>query len=170
MQALNYPSIPHLLGASIIISTTATGAKLINAERGFGCCRYTGEDGFEISVPDSHALELAQKLLENDKVKLTGLGSRDALRLEAGLCLYGETPPPALLIFCSSPFPPSLAKALWLISAAAFCSHHATCHSCCCTVPAKNAAVLVSHLCLPAFCRHQDVAMLAKTRSRQGLL
>ncbi len=51
--------------------------------------RYTGEDGFEISVPDSHALELAQKLLESDRVKLTGLGSRDALRLEAGLCLYG---------------------------------------------------------------------------------
>ena len=58
--------------------------------RKFGCCRYTGEDGFEISVPDSHALELAQKLLENEKLKLTGLGSRDALRLEAGLCLYGE--------------------------------------------------------------------------------
>lgn len=51
--------------------------------------RYTGEDGFEISVPDSHALELAHKLLENERVKLTGLGSRDALRLEAGLCLYG---------------------------------------------------------------------------------
>ena len=41
-------------------------------------------------MPDSHALELAQKLLENEKVKLTGLGSRDALRLEAGLCLYGN--------------------------------------------------------------------------------
>ena len=53
--------------------------------------RYTGEDGFEISVPDSHAVELAQKLIDNDKVKLTGLGSRDALRLEAGLCLYGES-------------------------------------------------------------------------------
>lgn len=52
--------------------------------------RYTGEDGFEISVPDSHALELAQKLLENERVKLTGLGARDALRLEAGLCLYGN--------------------------------------------------------------------------------
>jgi len=52
-------------------------------------CRYTGEDGFEISVPDSHAVELAQKLLESERVKLTGLGSRDALRLEAGLCLYG---------------------------------------------------------------------------------
>ncbi|DBA76327.1 TPA: hypothetical protein ACH3X1_010039 [Trebouxia sp. C0004] len=51
---------------------------------------YTGEDGFEISVPDSHAVELAQKLLESERVKLTGLGSRDALRLEAGLCLYGN--------------------------------------------------------------------------------
>lgn len=53
--------------------------------------RYTGEDGFEISVPDSYAVELAQKLLENERVKLTGLGSRDALRLEAGLCLYGTS-------------------------------------------------------------------------------
>ena len=53
-------------------------------------CRYTGEDGFDLSVPDSHAVELAQKLIDNDKVKLTGLGSRDALRLEAGLCLYGK--------------------------------------------------------------------------------
>lgn len=52
-------------------------------------CRYTGEDGFEISVPADSATKLAQKLLENEKVKLAGLGARDALRLEAGLCLYG---------------------------------------------------------------------------------
>ena len=51
--------------------------------------RYTGEDGFEISVPDERAVELAKKLLENPRNRLCGLGARDSLRLEAGLCLYG---------------------------------------------------------------------------------
>ncbi|EFJ09143.1 hypothetical protein SELMODRAFT_272095 [Selaginella moellendorffii] len=53
---------------------------------------YTGEDGFEISVPSEHALELAKALLEKSegKILLTGLGARDSLRLEAGLCLYGH--------------------------------------------------------------------------------
>jgi aminomethyltransferase len=50
---------------------------------------YTGEDGFEISVPASGAEFLARKLLENPKVAPIGLGARDSLRLEAGLCLYG---------------------------------------------------------------------------------
>ncbi len=54
-------------------------------------CRYTGEDGFEISVPNDKAVELAQLMLEIDGVQLAGLGARDSLRLEAGLCLYGET-------------------------------------------------------------------------------
>lgn len=52
--------------------------------------RYTGEDGFEISVPDNKAVELAEALMEHDRLKLAGLGARDSLRLEAGLCLYGE--------------------------------------------------------------------------------
>ena len=52
-------------------------------------CRYTGEDGFEISVPNDKAVELAQLMLEIDGVQLAGLGARDSLRLEAGLCLYG---------------------------------------------------------------------------------
>ncbi|KAI4495894.1 hypothetical protein M0802_008300 [Mischocyttarus mexicanus] len=53
-------------------------------------CGYTGEDGFEISVPGTKACDLAEKILENQEVKLAGLGARDSLRLEAGLCLYGH--------------------------------------------------------------------------------
>ena len=51
---------------------------------------YTGEDGFEISVPASAAVALAQALLAQPEVKPAGLGARDTLRLEAGLCLYGH--------------------------------------------------------------------------------
>ena len=51
---------------------------------------YTGEDGFEISVPAAHAATLAEALLAQPEVKPAGLGARDTLRLEAGLCLYGH--------------------------------------------------------------------------------
>jgi aminomethyltransferase len=51
---------------------------------------YTGEDGFEISIPSEHAAKLWQLLLANAFVKPIGLGARDSLRLEAGLCLYGH--------------------------------------------------------------------------------
>ena len=51
---------------------------------------YTGEDGFEISVPAGQAEALATALLENSDVLPIGLGARDSLRLEAGLCLYGH--------------------------------------------------------------------------------
>jgi aminomethyltransferase len=51
---------------------------------------YTGEDGFEISVPADHAEALAAALLDNEDVLPIGLGARDSLRLEAGLCLYGH--------------------------------------------------------------------------------
>ena len=50
---------------------------------------YTGEDGFEISVPEKDAERLARTLLQNTDVALVGLGARDSLRLESGLCLYG---------------------------------------------------------------------------------
>ncbi len=51
---------------------------------------YTGEDGFEISVPAAVARDLADKLLAEPEVAPIGLGARDSLRLEAGLCLYGH--------------------------------------------------------------------------------
>ncbi|GAA6021986.1 hypothetical protein JCM10207_002395 [Rhodosporidiobolus poonsookiae] len=51
---------------------------------------YTGEDGFEISVSNERAADLAGMLLEQEEVKLAGLAARDSLRLEAGLCLYGH--------------------------------------------------------------------------------
>ncbi|WP_135501292.1 glycine cleavage system aminomethyltransferase GcvT [Roseovarius aestuariivivens] len=51
---------------------------------------YTGEDGFEISVPEAEAERLARDLLAQDAVEPVGLGARDSLRLEAGLCLYGQ--------------------------------------------------------------------------------
>lgn len=51
---------------------------------------YTGEDGFEISVHADQAVALARKLLAQPEVKPIGLGARDSLRLEAGLCLYGH--------------------------------------------------------------------------------
>jgi aminomethyltransferase len=51
---------------------------------------YTGEDGFEISMNNDNASELANLLLEDEDVEWVGLGARDSLRLEAGLCLYGH--------------------------------------------------------------------------------
>jgi aminomethyltransferase len=51
---------------------------------------YTGEDGFEISLPAEAAITVAEQLLENPEVELIGLGARDSLRLEAGLCLFGS--------------------------------------------------------------------------------
>lgn len=51
---------------------------------------YTGEDGFEISLPASLTTLVSQLLLDQPEVKLAGLAARDSLRLEAGLCLYGH--------------------------------------------------------------------------------
>jgi len=51
---------------------------------------YTGEDGFEISLPAAAAVAMADRLTDHSFVQLAGLGARDSLRLEAGLCLYGH--------------------------------------------------------------------------------
>ncbi len=61
---------------------------------GFDCfvsrSGYTGEDGFELSVPADRVEDLAKQLLADGNVLPIGLGARDSLRLEAGLCLYGH--------------------------------------------------------------------------------
>lgn len=54
------------------------------------CSGYTGEDGFELSLPASLAEEFARHLLAHPGVAAAGLGARDSLRLESGLCLYGH--------------------------------------------------------------------------------
>ena len=51
---------------------------------------YTGEDGYEISLPAEDVEDFAQLLIDEDEVELVGLGARDSLRLEAGLCLHGS--------------------------------------------------------------------------------
>lgn len=51
---------------------------------------YSGEDGYEISIPEAKAVEVVRSLLANPDVHPIGLGARDSLRLEAGLCLYGN--------------------------------------------------------------------------------
>ena len=51
---------------------------------------YTGEDGFEISIPEKDADRITRLLLQYPEVELVGLGARDSLRLESGLCLYGN--------------------------------------------------------------------------------
>ncbi|MEM8661187.1 MAG: glycine cleavage T C-terminal barrel domain-containing protein, partial [Pseudomonadota bacterium] len=67
------------------MKTTLEGAEAYVTASG-----YTGEDGFEISVPAVAAEAVARRLLSNASVSPVGLGARDSLRLEAGLCLYGH--------------------------------------------------------------------------------
>lgn len=64
---------------------SSNGAELFITRSG-----YTGEDGYEISVPAEKTEELADALLADGRVRAIGLGARDSLRLEAGLCLYGH--------------------------------------------------------------------------------
>jgi aminomethyltransferase len=68
-----------------VAELTLDGAKCVVSRSG-----YTGEDGYEISVANKDAVKLAEALLAMDQVEPIGLGARDSLRLEAGLCLYGS--------------------------------------------------------------------------------
>lgn len=75
--------------AKMTFMDTAT-ITLVGVECFISRSGYTGEDGFEISVPNEQAEALARLLLAQPEVALIGLGARDSLRLEAGLCLYGH--------------------------------------------------------------------------------
>lgn len=68
-----------------VVTLNWNGAELWISRSG-----YTGEDGFEISVPEAQANAFAKALLDQPEVAPIGLGARDSLRLEAGLCLYGH--------------------------------------------------------------------------------
>ena len=64
--------------------------EIMGAEAWVSRSGYTGEDGFEISLPEAEAGAICRALLDMEEVEAIGLGARDSLRLEAGLCLYGN--------------------------------------------------------------------------------
>ncbi|KAM5148203.1 aminomethyltransferase, mitochondrial [Mantella aurantiaca] len=97
LVALQGPSAAQVLQAGLpdVLSKLTFMTGVTTSVFGIpGCrvtrCGYTGEDGVEISVPSDRAVELAEKMLQSPEVKLAGLAARDSLRLEAGLCLYGN--------------------------------------------------------------------------------
>ncbi len=83
---------PSSLGSMVfldnqdLVLNIGSGPVTVNVSRS----GYTGEDGFELAIPADSAETVAQALLVDDEVKPAGLGARDTLRLEAGLCLYGN--------------------------------------------------------------------------------
>jgi len=73
-----------------VIEAQISGQQVVISRSG-----YTGEDGFEISLPGEIAEQFAEDLLKDPAVELIGLGARDTLRLEGGLCLHGQDIGPA---------------------------------------------------------------------------
>jgi len=76
-------SMAFMNGTDVTLLGTIEGCRITR-------CGYTGEDGFEIAVPAEHCEAVADFLVKDPTVNPTGLGARDSLRLEAGLCLYGN--------------------------------------------------------------------------------
>ena len=82
---------PHVdVDLSALTFMTAAYGTAFGADAMISRCGYTGEDGFEISVPNAVAATAWTTLCEDARVAPVGLGARDTLRLEAGLCLYGQ--------------------------------------------------------------------------------
>nr|WP_208450372.1 glycine cleavage system aminomethyltransferase GcvT [Burkholderia anthina] len=95
LLALQGPAAASVLGrlAPRLAELTfmqSTRVELAGAQCYVSRSGYTGEDGYEISVPAGRAEALARLLLDDPLVEAIGLGARDSLRLEAGLCLYGH--------------------------------------------------------------------------------
>lgn len=95
-------------GAAELVFMQGMEARIDGVEVYITCSGYTGEDGFEISLPANAAEAVARRLLCHDLVAPIGLGARDSLRLEAGLCLYGHE--------LSETINPVQAGLLWSIS------------------------------------------------------
>lgn len=95
LLAVQGPASPEVV-AELMPAALALKFMETTAVNVFGAsCRlsrlgYTGEDGFELSMPSSHAAQICLALLESKLIQPAGLGARDTLRLEAGLCLYGQ--------------------------------------------------------------------------------
>lgn len=95
LLALQGPQAAHALSrlndaVSRLVFMTGGAFELVGVNCFVTRSGYTGEDGYEISVPAEHAVALAEALLAMPEVRPAGLGARDTLRLEAGLCLYGH--------------------------------------------------------------------------------
>ncbi len=95
LLALQGPASEEIMAAlaadvSSLSFMQGTQASILDAQCYITRSGYTGEDGFEISMPADKANNIARALLANYDIKPVGLGARDTLRLEAGLCLYGH--------------------------------------------------------------------------------
>ena len=95
LLALQGPASEEIMAAlaadvSSLSFMQGTQTSILDAQCYITRSGYTGEDGFEISIPADKANDLARALLANYDIKPVGLGARDTLRLEAGLCLYGH--------------------------------------------------------------------------------
>jgi aminomethyltransferase len=80
----------HARDAAGLSFMAAQSASFDGIDCHVGRSGYTGEDGYEISVKATRVVAIVERLLDDPRVKLAGLGARDSLRLEAGLCLYGH--------------------------------------------------------------------------------
>lgn len=80
----------HIAGIDQLAFMSGTFAILLGQTVFVTRSGYTGEDGYEIAVPDTDAATIWQRLADEPEVEAIGLGARDSLRLEAGLCLYGH--------------------------------------------------------------------------------
>ena len=90
LAALTFARLAPGEGLETMAFMTARAARLVGFETFVSRSGYTGEDGYEVSLQSTQAEAFARMLLAEPDVAPIGLGARDSLRLEAGLCLYGH--------------------------------------------------------------------------------